>query len=357
MIYTCRPHSFTLERGPQEVNHVRYGVFRQCWYVCHPTLTDDLGSNSFQLQYQMSHANFELLLNIVSQHQVYEMASNNNSYPIEIQVATVLWCFVNTHFGYCLTEQFLGVSAGSYTQFTMRFITAMSDYSDKFVNWRVYDSETGARRAAEFEQPERHGVSLSDVIGAIYGKLISIQKPFLHGNSWVNCHNNSSINILAVCNANKCFIFVRTGQSNSAFPIMENILPPYPIATSVQQEKWRFLLRHLYFLDINKITLTIITCCALHNFCLDNNNTARNISEDTLCNDDDVEIEVEDLDPFMNEIPVDLENASQTVNISVKQLQSAHDLSQESRRQRRERMTEVMRPLMETQTRQFQADF
>ncbi|KAL0097319.1 hypothetical protein J3Q64DRAFT_1693734 [Phycomyces blakesleeanus] len=93
MIESSRPHSFTLERGPQEVNHVRYGVFRQCWYVCHPTLTDDLGSNSFQLQYQMSHANFELLLNIVSQHQVYEMASNNNSYPIEIQVATVL-CFL-----------------------------------------------------------------------------------------------------------------------------------------------------------------------------------------------------------------------------------------------------------------------
>ncbi|KAL0088719.1 hypothetical protein J3Q64DRAFT_1881754 [Phycomyces blakesleeanus] len=183
MIYTCRSHSFTLERGPQEVNHVRYGVFRQWWYVRHPTLTDDLGSNSFQLQYQMSRANFELLLNIVSQHQVYEAVLNNNSYPIEIQVATVLWRFANTHFGYHLTEQFLGVSAGSYTRFTMRFITAMSDYSDKFVNWGVHDSETAARRAAEFEQPERRGVRLPGVIGAIDGKLISIQKPSLHGNS------------------------------------------------------------------------------------------------------------------------------------------------------------------------------
>ncbi|OAD74305.1 hypothetical protein PHYBLDRAFT_71426 [Phycomyces blakesleeanus NRRL 1555(-)] len=158
--------------------------------------------------------------------------------------------------------------------------------------------------------------------------------------------------------------------ADSAFPIMKNMLPPYPITTEDPKQqvfnkayaktchhienafgllvqKWHFLLRHLYFL-------------------------ARNILEDTLCtfenqvhgfdaytnggDDNDVEIEVEDLDPFMNEIPVDLENASRTVNRSVRQLQSAHNLSQEHGRQRRERMMEVMRPLTETQTRWFQAD-
>ncbi|KAL0080226.1 hypothetical protein J3Q64DRAFT_1240524 [Phycomyces blakesleeanus] len=183
MVYTCRPHSFTLERGPKEVNHDRYGVFRQWWYVRHPSLTNDLGSSSFQLQYQMSRANFELLLNIVSQHQVYDAALNGNSYPIEIQVATVLWRFANTHFGYCLAENFLGVSVGSYTRFTLWFITAMSDYSDRFVNWGVHDSATAIRKAAEFKQPERRSIRLPGVIGAIDRKLISIQKTSLHGNA------------------------------------------------------------------------------------------------------------------------------------------------------------------------------
>ncbi|OAD72662.1 hypothetical protein PHYBLDRAFT_73070 [Phycomyces blakesleeanus NRRL 1555(-)] len=275
---------------------------------------ENLGSNSFQLQYQMSRTNFELSLNIFSQYQIYEAALNNKSYPIEIQVAT-----------------FLGVSAGSYTWFTMQFITVISDYSDMFVNWGVHDSETAARRVAEFEQPERRGICLPGVIETIAGKLISIQKPYLHRNSWVDCHNNSSMNLLAVCNANKCFIFVRTGQSDSAFPIIENILPLYSIATEdpKQQAFNKAYAKTCHYIENAfglLMTLTIITHCALHNFCLDNNNIARNILEDTLRtfenqvrgfdayinggDDDDVEIEVEGLDSFMNEISVDLENAS-----------------------------------------------
>ncbi|KAL0085161.1 hypothetical protein J3Q64DRAFT_1835575 [Phycomyces blakesleeanus] len=218
MFYTCRLHSFTLERRPREVNHVRYGV----------------------------------------QHQVYEATLNDHSYPIELQFATVLWRFANTNFEYRLAEQFLDISAGSYTRFTMRFITAMSDYFDKLVNWGVYDSETTRRKAAGFEQPERRGVRLPDVIGAIDGKLISIQKPSLHGNFYVDCHNNSSVIVLAVLFTT----FAWTTSQVRSFGAYAD-------------------------------------------------------------GDDDnvVEIAVEDLDPFLIEIPVDLKNASRTVNRSVRQLQ------------------------------------
>jgi hypothetical protein len=102
---------------------------------------------------------------------------------LEIQVAAVLWRLSNTHFGYRLAEQFLGITAGSYARFTDRFITAMSDLLDEFVNWGVHDVETARRKAAEFEDVDMPGVRLSNVIGAIDGKLIAIQKPSLHGNA------------------------------------------------------------------------------------------------------------------------------------------------------------------------------
>ncbi|KAL0083833.1 hypothetical protein J3Q64DRAFT_1836400 [Phycomyces blakesleeanus] len=69
--------------------------------------------------------------------------------------------------------------------------------------------------------------------------------------------------------------------------------------------------------------------------------------------DNDVKIEVEDLDLFINKIPVNLENASLTANCSVRQIQSAHDLSQERGRQRRERMTEKMAPRTPRNTRRI----
>jgi hypothetical protein len=217
MTYICSPHLFSLERGPQQFDHVRYGTFQQWWYVRHPYLTDDLGRNSFQMQYRMSRKNFETLLNIVCQHQVYEGALSGNAYPVEIQVATVLWRLANTHFGYRLAEQFLGISSGSYTRYTLNFLTAMTDNFEQFVNWGVHDVEIARKKSAEFERRDEPGVRLPNVIGAIDGKLINIQKPRIHGNAWIDRHNEASMNLLAVCDANKRFMFIRTGQTGTYY--------------------------------------------------------------------------------------------------------------------------------------------
>ncbi|OAD74064.1 hypothetical protein PHYBLDRAFT_168471 [Phycomyces blakesleeanus NRRL 1555(-)] len=141
-------------------------------------------------------------------------------------------------------------------------------------------------------------------------------------------------------------------NKHSAFSIIENMLLLYPIATEDPKQqafnkpnaktpyhientfgllvqKCCFLLRHLYFLETFPKTL--------HDF----ENKIQNFDAYSDGNDDnDVKIEVEDLDLFINKIPVNLENASLTANCSVRQIQSAHDLSQERGRQRRERMTE-----------------
>lgn len=214
LIYQCNPFMFTVEeRAPPTFNRIRHETFRTWWYVRHPYLTDDAGRNSFQLQYRMSRQNFEILLNMVRTHPVYSSPEDGNGTAVEIQVATVLWRIANTHFGYRLAEQFLGISAGSYCRFTDRFIEVMSDLSVDLIDWRVHDEATAAARAAEFLNGGRRGVRLPNVIGAIDGKLITIQKPSVHGNSWVDRHNNPSMNMLAVCDANKRFMFVRTGQT------------------------------------------------------------------------------------------------------------------------------------------------
>jgi hypothetical protein len=213
MVYTCSPHHFTVERRTNTVTPATVQTFNHWWFVRHPYLTDDLGRNSFQLQYRMSRNNFETLLNIVSRHPEYEAAVEGRATPVEIQVATVLWRLANTHFGFRIAETFLGVSAGSYARFTERFITVMSDYINQFVTWGVHDVQTARRKAADFQKIRAHGVRLPNVIGAIDGKLIAIHKPSVHGNSWIDRHNNSSMNLLAVCDANKRFMFIKTGQT------------------------------------------------------------------------------------------------------------------------------------------------
>lgn len=42
---------------------------------------------------------------------------------------------------------------------------------------------------------------------------------------------------------------------------------------SLLVSRWRFLYRHLYLNDVNRITRAIMSCCVLHNMCIDNGET------------------------------------------------------------------------------------
>lgn len=75
-------------------------------------------------------------------------------------------------------------------------------------------------------------------------------------------------------------------------------------------------------------------------------------------NDDDTEFEVviDGLDAFSDEIPVDLENASNRTTRPLRKMQTAHDLSQQRGREVRERMTDNLHPLTSTQLRRYVAN-
>jgi hypothetical protein len=176
---------------------------------------------------------------------------------------------------------------------------------------------------------------------------------------------------------------------------MESMIPPYSISTEdphqcafnkayaktrhhienafgLLVQKWRFMLKHLFYFDTQRMALTIMTCCALHNFCIDNNDDANQISEHDIQdfeNDvrrqdsthadetiDDVEVTIDRLDGLVSEIIVDLESTSVNTNLSIEQVQNAHDLSQQRGREVRQRMAAALMPLANTQQRRLRAD-
>lgn len=172
------------------------------------------------------------------------------------------------------------------------------------------------------------------------------------------------------------------------------MIPPFPISTNdphqcafnkayaktrhhienafgLLVQKWRFLLKHLYYLGIDRTALTILTCCALHNFCLDNADNASDLSEETIRDfeneihgydihdneedEDDVEVLIDNLDPFMHEIPLDLGNTARSTNLTTREVEDAHQRSQQRGREVRQRMANALTPLRNTAIRRLQA--
>jgi hypothetical protein len=177
---------------------------------------------------------------------------------------------------------------------------------------------------------------------------------------------------------------------------MENMITPFSISTQNRQhrafnkayaktrhhienafallvQKWRFLLRHLYYLDVTRMALTIVTCCALHNFCLDNDDNAASIPEETIR---EFEAEVRNFDHYADEnrndnIEVTVDNVEQQTvdgNVevgetlrsqyghSMNEIQEAHTRSQERGRQLREQMANSLPALTGTRARRYRRE-
>ncbi|KAG2219141.1 hypothetical protein INT45_000513 [Circinella minor] len=114
----------------------------------------------------------------------------SGGFPLFIQVATVLWRFANSSFGFRVMEMALGIKDGSYNNFTNRFLGAMKHVSEQVITWPVNDREQaleiadGFRGRGTAEEPR-----LSGVIGAMDGKLVVNHKPASRGNLYVD-HKN-----------------------------------------------------------------------------------------------------------------------------------------------------------------------
>ncbi|KAI7860805.1 hypothetical protein BDC45DRAFT_529429 [Circinella umbellata] len=87
--------------------------------------TEILDSIPFETHYRITLKAFIELVNKLKGRPEYASSQAKDGYPIEIQVTVMLWRLANSMFGFRVMQETLGISNGSYTNFTDRFISAM----------------------------------------------------------------------------------------------------------------------------------------------------------------------------------------------------------------------------------------
>lgn len=210
--YLGSPVHFIQEATNTRVNGNSYNW----WSVRHPNLHDGTGPDSFRAHYRINRATFDFIVDVLKDDTEFKVSNERDgttSHPVWKQVAIVLWRLSNTHIGFRIAEAMLGVSQASYHRFTMRFLNAMIRcLYQHSIRWPSTVVESRAIMAG-FARPSRNtGLEhLKECIGAIDGKLVSIQKPSVFGNSWLDRHGNASMALMAICDHKKRFIRIRTG--------------------------------------------------------------------------------------------------------------------------------------------------
>ncbi|OAD66207.1 hypothetical protein PHYBLDRAFT_175501 [Phycomyces blakesleeanus NRRL 1555(-)] len=247
------------------------------WGITHPSLSDtshiddirrEVKESTFKEYYHIILSTFKTLMNILLGTEPYRRCDESElACSVWKQVAVVLWRFSNTHLGYRIAKDKFGCSHGSYNNFTDQFILAMSSIII-----------TG------FRQPTKNGKQrLKEVIDAMNGKLISIEKPTTANSddSYADCKENISINLTTVCDYKKTFIHIATSTPGCRSKNQETVplTPEQKLYNAVQSRtqqkientfsllvlRRKFLYKHLYVKDVESLTQAIMVCCVLHN--------------------------------------------------------------------------------------------
>lgn len=160
----------------KRVPRVRGQVF---WEYQHPSLPDDDSAGGFKAHYRLNRTTFNELMARLSTHPVYQFEAHNAADPA-VQIGCVLWRFANAHLSYRQAEVLLGISHGSFHNFTERFLTALIDLEGRRIQWPTGElAEATAMKSYEGREisndQTRH--RLPGVIGAHDGKLVVIRKP------------------------------------------------------------------------------------------------------------------------------------------------------------------------------------
>ncbi|KAI8329546.1 hypothetical protein BC941DRAFT_196748 [Chlamydoabsidia padenii] len=193
------------------------------WDIVHPGLDDTRLDSSYHANYRVNRDTFNLLVATLSQHPVYQ--SRNPAYPqtpCYIQVATILWRMTNTHAGYRIVKNTMGISNGSYMNFTTRFLKAMVDCFKHKIHWPTTESEVRRTIASFTARPDSEGVIRGrlpcGVIGALDGKLVNIFKPYnVHSEYYRDRKGNLSMNLTAICDGDLRFTYVYTGNPGNNY--------------------------------------------------------------------------------------------------------------------------------------------
>jgi DDE superfamily endonuclease len=182
------------------------------WTDVFPYLVDGEGYNSFRRHFRITLTTFRAIVSRLETHQAFALSASNST-PVWKQIAIVLWRLANGT-GIRVLEQTLGVSQGSVSHFTDRFLEALLDLEQGRIAW-----PQGSRLATVirgFEYGEETGLGhhkLPNVIGAMDGVHIPIHEPSENGARYVNRKSFHSINLLGVVDHQGRFTYIHAGEA------------------------------------------------------------------------------------------------------------------------------------------------
>jgi hypothetical protein len=184
------------------------------WTTNFPLYTDNpFDLNEFRRHFRMTRQTFNCLCARLSGHPVYQPSPNSSQISIERQVAIVLWRLA-TGQGLRELEQDKGISQGSVSHFTDRFLEALKDTSFNVIRWpsgnRVNDVKEGFANMIEPGSP-----TLRDVLGAVDGSHIKIWPYSERPDKFYNRKGYTSVVLMAICDHEGRFTYVYTGEPGS----------------------------------------------------------------------------------------------------------------------------------------------
>lgn len=207
--YVVSTRSVTTEGNERVIE--KYGF----WKTQHPHLNNDDENqvSSYRATYRMSHEMFDWLVNELMTHNEFDLLAHN-AIPAYIQIATCLIRMANSHQGYRLTYLYMGVSHGSFTNFTRRTLKAIKDKLGHLIEWPE-NPVLAAQVANNFEHPISGGKRLPGVIGAVDGKIFVIHSPSPpnYAAMFRDRKNRYSVKLTAVCSSDCKFTYIRVGDS------------------------------------------------------------------------------------------------------------------------------------------------
>lgn len=159
----------------------------------------------FRLNLRVSPSTFDELLLRIRDDAVFHNRSNNQQYPVEIQLAIALYRFGHDGNGSSVEAiaQWAGVSAGMVVKATRRVMVAFMRLHDAVIRWVTEDEKEEAKEWVDATScPEwRDGFCMVD------GTLIPLfEKPGHHGEAYFDRKSNYSLNIQVPSPASPLFL-------------------------------------------------------------------------------------------------------------------------------------------------------
>ncbi|KAG2197489.1 hypothetical protein INT47_003097 [Mucor saturninus] len=282
--------------------------------------------------YRMNRTTFERVVNELCRDPAFQSRAVN-FIPPYVQISCAIWRLANCHVGYRCAHLTIGVSHGSYRNFTQRFVKAVVNTYKDLIEWPKNE-----QRVAEIKNGFMYGEGRTvrglPAVGALDGKNFVIESRTEHAEDWRDRKGNFAMKLTAVCDDKSKFTYISVGDSgrshdaaafnlseiatvalenpreyfsldgyilaDSAYPLSHYIIVPYPAsevlgrsgvasakkkfnkihsstrmaierAFGILVSRWRFLSKHIYIKDTGDIVGIITACCILHNLCIEMN--------------------------------------------------------------------------------------